>query len=117
MRRKKWPRVLVEAIVGRYNQNSWPSGVTVTQSQNDDMEKCIIENYKCSGYVYRLIPGFLSDNLEQAVIVFASDNEHMPSVKTSKPGFLLIFKHGAFPTHISYKNHVLTQMGIPCPIQ
>ncbi|XP_050427427.1 E3 ubiquitin-protein ligase NRDP1-like [Adelges cooleyi] len=87
--RKNWPRRHVDAITGRYGQCSWPSGISGTQL-NDGAKRSLLKNYIC-----RRIPSVLSGNQEEAVIVFASDNTHMPADMIAHPGFLMAFKPGA----------------------
>lgn len=75
----------MDDLVGKYNENNWPSSITSVQLQNAQTKQ-LLKNLKC-----RLIPGLLSGNREQAVIVFASDNKDMPDHMTSRPGFLMNF--------------------------
>ncbi|XP_050426618.1 uncharacterized protein LOC126836941 [Adelges cooleyi] len=102
---------LVDPIVEKYNRDSWPSGIRGTQLQNDD-KKSLLEEYKC-----RRIPGFISSNREEAVIVFASENKHMPPDMIAEPGFLFIFQQGALPINNCCEKYVLSNFNCPrCPI-
>ncbi|XP_050435465.1 E3 ubiquitin-protein ligase NRDP1-like [Adelges cooleyi] len=90
-----FPYRLTRAILERYNINSWPSGISGTQLQYNEEKKILLNKYIC-----RRIPGVLSDNKEEALIVFASDNTHMPPDMIVEPGLLMIF----IPTLQRYLN-------------
>ncbi|XP_050426663.1 uncharacterized protein LOC126836981 [Adelges cooleyi] len=91
LRHKRCTRGVADAIIGKYDEKSWPSGIRGTQLQNDQ-KKARLVDYNC-----RRVPGILSSNQEEAVIVFSSDNEHMPADMIAKPGFTMIFKQGGLP--------------------
>ncbi|XP_050427366.1 uncharacterized protein LOC126837492 [Adelges cooleyi] len=87
--RQNWLPRNVYSIIGKYSQNNWPSGISGTQL-HDGEKMSLLKNYIC-----RRIPSVLSGNQEEAVIVFASDNMHMPADMIAHPGFLMAFKQGA----------------------
>lgn len=76
-------------LIGQNYQRNWPSVLSGTQLQNDDMKR-LLEEYNC-----RRVPGFHRGNRGEAVIVLAADNPYMPAQFIGYPGFLLLLSPGA----------------------
>ena len=72
---------LLDVLMANSQENWWPEGLR-TQEEREKRKD------KYTQYALRRVPG------KQAVVVMASENEHMSNDMIFKPGFVMIFREG-----------------------
>ncbi len=75
------PPFLLNELMANAHERRWPSGLSTLETRQ-------LNRRRYEQYVTKRVPG------KQAIIIMASDNEHMGESMIVSPGLVMIFAHG-----------------------
>ena len=75
------PQYLIADLMSNSHERKWPPGLSTLETRQTNRRKY-------EHYIARRIPG------KQAIVIMASENEHMGEVMIANPGVVMIFAHG-----------------------